>query len=1658
MERIAGMARKSKRKREHQAKKRAGHQTQQVTNDVSDTASVNGRDGVASSDSSNGQSDGKIFVPDPPQTFNPDDWSGPDGEIGKFISGETANVLNAYEADPVRLDEDAAGERFTSRGGYANRQLVELVQNSADALTGVCGRISIILTDKYLYCADNGGPIIPEGVNSLMRSHLSTKSGTNVIGRFGLGFKAVLEVTDSPEFFSRSGSFVFDRARSEMRIRERVPDAPRCPVLRLPEAIDPVSYSEGDANLRGLMSWATNIVRLPLKSDYDDRLSDQIRDFKPQCLFFMQDVERLTLADYAAGEKQQDFTIRRIDGDEWLLNDGENSSRWKLFTREHELSTKAQDDYQTELEDGDKVRISWAVPLERLRDPGYFWTFFPTETSSLVSGILNTHWKTHEDRQNLQPGAYNNELIQEAAKLVAESLHKLWDKTDPSKHLDVLPKRRERSDNPYADKLRDAVFRLLYGEQVIPDQSGELQGFDEIQYPPSEVTENRALDKVAQRWESFDDRPVEWVHRSTYTPASRWAIVDRLCDPNGTPPNQGGKGAPRSSFAEWLEALVEGKSGADAVEASKAAIQTAALIPKDIRRGEALGKIVLTQDNKWVSIASDKLFLPGGVDVDESEVAEFTLVHPDLSSDEKTVAALKELGIREVSAEIQFGELCKKARRWDDSDWDKNGEAFWELSRSVGQDSVGDIAWEELDNLCSRSADMGYYFNLKVRALSGNWQPFDAVLLPGSIVPDDGSRDADVAVDMKFHANDKGIFTQFGVEEKPRRIFIPIDSSYQSYFNFCKREYQKYCRSMRYRNPRCDKLAFLNRDEDPEGTGPLEVLRHLSNEGRARYTDVALRLDGTYEKWTMHHMTRDYPQKKFESPAVWMLRQYGMVRTSQGIVALSDVIRSPSKHVEVLQWVNEHEKASKIREAFGFPDKYGILKYLPNDEATRQTGELLLLDKTYTEGREPYGDSSWLFSEPLKSIRNHGLVATPQRIVALSDVIESPNEYPDALLWVDEHPKADKIRKAFELPKPLSEEDYLKPVGEADPIPLIDEWPGLEKHLSSKQKDIRLVRCEEIVTNAGFPADRGCFARGIDVYLTNLDDDGMSELNAVLDALQLGLNENQIEEILAIPTRAEILELREEVRLQDSDAERLLKAVGGEQLRKGLPPSLLDYMRSRTGGLSGIDVAEAAISTYHTGALKHYKHALAHLDPPAQMAGGDKAVTFVRSLGFSDEWAGDRNRKLDPFEEVMGPCSLPDLHDYQKKIVDKLRPMLMPGPLDSDLIRGVISLPTGSGKTRVAVQGIVESIRDDGFEGGILWVADRSELCEQAVESWRQVWRSLGSETQSLRISRMWDGQPAPLPTSDFHVVVASIQTLDARLKNETADYDFLRDFNLVVFDEAHRSTAPTFTSVMNRMGLSTGSTRRSVSESFVLGLTATPYRSDEDETARLASRYDENRLDHGVFNSNNADEVIRELQGMGVLALAEHEIIEGHSIQLSDRQREQMRDMPWLPESVEKEIATNIDRTGRIISAYDKHVRSENPDWATLIFATSVEHAQTLSALLNSRGVKARAVSGSTDRTTRRRVVEEFRNGDIKVLVNYGVFREGFDAPKTRAIIVARPVYSPNLYFQMIGRGLRGVKNGGNERCLILNVQDNIENFERKLAFTELDWLWDGG
>ena len=639
--------------------------------------------------------------------------------------------------------------------------------------------------------------------------------------------------------------------------------------------------------------------------------------------------------------------------------------------------------------------------------------------------------------------------------------------------------------------------------------------------------------------------------------------------------------------------------------------------------------------------------------------------------------------------------------------------------------------------------------------------------------------------------------------------------------------------------------------------------------------------------------------------------------------------------------------------------------------------------------------------------------------------------------------------------------------GEEEPVFLTNEWLGLKEHLPPHRKECRLVRCERILVRG---EEKGCVSHNSDVYISEkfLDREQVGKeednfaavfvsleshkLQRVIEELKLELKPEEIKKIHLHKTPAEVEELRAAIRWLPTDAERLLEAVGREGLRYHLPASLLGVLKRDNPGIEDLHLAEAAISAWGADVLKHCKIWLDRLDPPPTWAGSAKAVEFVRTLGFPEDWAGERDEKPDPFLEVEGPRPLPQLHAYQRTIADNVRKLLR-GEYGAER-RGMIGMPTGSGKTRVAVQAVVEAMRGDGFRGGVLWVADRDELCEQAVEAWRQVWSSEGAKAAWLRVSRMWGEQDEPLPMTELHVVVATVQTLAARLSKRPEQYGFLADFGLVVFDEAHRSVTPTHTSVMEELGL----TRfRRENEPFLLGLTATPYRGqDERETARLADRYGRRRLDSGAFASDDSEAVIRELQDKGVLARADHKVIEGATFPFSafsGKERKQMRDLPWLPTSVENRIARNTERTERIVEAYEEHVP---PDWPALVFATSVEHAQTLAALLELKGIRAQAVSGETSRQTRRRAVEGFRGGEIKALVNYGVFREGFDAPDTRAIIVARPVYSPNLYFQMIGRGPRGPKNGGNERCPVLDVRDNIETFDRALAFSQLDWLWD--
>ncbi|MCY4326775.1 MAG: DEAD/DEAH box helicase family protein [Rhodobacteraceae bacterium] len=1422
------------------------------------------------------------------------------------------------------MSEHARLEQDTAQGGYGHRQLFELVQNSADALLNSVGGRTILvrLTKENLYCADDGSPIDEEGIKGLMFDRMSSKRNTAAIGRFGRGFKSVLRVTDSPEFFSRSGSLRFDKIRSKELLGDLASDG-GWPVLRLPEPVEPESEYRKDEDLRELMSWANNVVRLPLSPGAYADISKQLDEFPPEFLLFVDHVCHLTLEDLSWSRT---FELRQ-QGDELLLDTGQETARWRRFACTHRLSEDANSDWHLGKHSGEAV-LNWAVPIDRLDRPGHFWAFFPTDNASLVAGILNAPWKTNEDRQNLLSGPYNLELVDVAAQLVADSLACLPDPEDPARHLDALPRRHESGDSELVDRLRERLFALLKRQEFVPDQRGHLRTVEEISYPPRKLVGREGRDAL-QCWCDFYGRPIDWLHQKA-TSQTRFSRIDAV------------QGVQEQPISRWLEALATGKTEEDAaVEASVAALRAAAAMPGGRSLlNEDFGRIVLCADMTWELLNVDRLLLSDGNWPEEVEAFKERAVHPRVASDPEALRALKKFGIKPPSAEGRFEIAARRlAINSGSSPSNEAYTEFWLAARGVPKESV----------LKTCRTDASFYSRLRVRAVAGDWKPLYSVLIPGEIVASNGYGEEAVAVDMSFHASDEELLRNLGVAD------VPLENQDLS-TEPCFKKFQEDCRKRFInrdleKNPHRDRLVF----KSSMGAGPLSVLSTLPDDKKAKYTSALLLLDATFSGWSMHHKTQShiYPDLNCESISIWHLQNEGKVRTRSGaVLPISDAVGQQPKSQEVL----------------------------------------------------------------------HTLLC---------------------------HPNADKIRKAFDLAGPVP-----AIIGEGDAVPLIDIWPSLQQFLRPHQKQHQVVPCQSI-TVMGAPRDY--VVKASDVFVTGaVEDDTGGKLRLVLEALEIEVNERDFESILRSKISQEIEEFRTEIRQNSiSDAERLLNAVGEGALRRGLPSSLLAVLEKRRGALNGIEVAEAAIATFHTDALKQYRSALDWLSPPAQWAGSARAVAFVQSLGFSPIWAGERGSRLVSFLEVEGRFILPELHDYQKAVVRNLREMIHQTSAGARSRRGLISLPTGSGKTRVAVQGITEAIREKEFTGGVLWVADRSELCEQAVQAWQQVWSSIGPHNSRLRISRMWKNQPNPAPMKENHVVVASIQTLHARLRDQVRDNEFLHDFGMVVFDEAHRSVAPTFTSVMEEIGLTR---RRSADEPLLLGLTATPYRGyDEDETRWLVNRYGRNRLDEGAFSSDDAEDVIRELQSMGVLAQADHALIEGETLSLDElmegtSQSEDWQNLPWLPQSAEDRIAGSVERTERILNAYEEHI---DPDWPTLIFATSVEHAKTMSALLNKQGVRARAVSGDTETLTRRRLVEEFRQGEIKALVNYGVFREGFDAPRTRAIIVARPVYSPNLYFQMIGRGLRGPKNGGGDRCLILNVTDNIKNFDRSLAFSELDWLW---
>ena len=424
------------------------------------------------------------------------------------------------------------------------------------------------------------------------------------------------------------------------------------------------------------------------------------------------------------------------------------------------------------------------------------------------------------------------------------------------------------------------------------------------------------------------------------------------------------------------------------------------------------------------------------------------------------------------------------------------------------------------------------------------------------------------------------------------------------------------------------------------------------------------------------------------------------------------------------------------------------------------------------------------------------------------------------------------------------------------------------------------------------------------------------------------------------------------------------------------------------------------------------------------------------SLGFPPEFGASRLARRPVELWASGPMPLGDLHDYQERLIAELGTLI--GAHGTHPVRAVVSLPTGSGKTRVAVETAVKSALGNGET--VLWIAQTDELCEQAVQCFRQVWANRGQTWTELRIFRLWRGNPNPVAGRDGvpTVVVASIQTVTSRIGSGLPNW--VREAALVVIDEAHHAIAPSYTRLLDWLTGEKDKIRSTPPP--LLGLSATPYRGrDEEESRRLAKRF------NGVLlpAPEEQSHLYQRLQTDGILSeIVVEPLTYSQPFVLTDLEKDQVAMFDEFPETAARRLGENNERNEQIVSAVEGYAT----DGQVLLFANSVWHASHVAALLQLKGVPAAAVHGGTEATARQYFIRQFQDGSIRVLCNYAVLTTGFDSPRTDVIVISRPIFSPVRYMQMVGRGLRGVKNGGTITCRVVTVLDNIIEYSDRLAF----------
>lgn len=378
---------------------------------------------------------------------------------------------------------------------------------------------------------------------------------------------------------------------------------------------------------------------------------------------------------------------------------------------------------------------------------------------------------------------------------------------------------------------------------------------------------------------------------------------------------------------------------------------------------------------------------------------------------------------------------------------------------------------------------------------------------------------------------------------------------------------------------------------------------------------------------------------------------------------------------------------------------------------------------------------------------------------------------------------------------------------------------------------------------------------------------------------------------------------------------------------------------------------------------------------------------------------------IPKYGECNGVNAFP--HDYQqrlkKKILHNLIQVLNPVLL--------ASMPTGAGKTVLAMETIVDLLRTYCVlikrKINVIWIVNSKELAEQSLNSFNKIWNQKGDEPVVAerffsKFDKVYKGQYSKITFATFDLVVSRRKSSEVKC--------LLKNCDLMVIDEAHGSDANTYGNVILEY--------KSLNDDYkILGLTATPYRSSDSEFHSLKSLF----KDYFTLTNDTGQEESSPLQ-----YLIEREYLSSvkfEILNMSDGQVSLSEYYKTLHESIIQECNKLIDK-------------QQN----SIIFAKSKAHAVALSILLNKKGIENGLIVGETPDPKRKEYLKAFgdKKNSLSILVNHQILSTGIDVPGMNSIMILSDIGSPTLALQILGRAMRGKKNGGNKQNTIFLTPSN--------------------